>query len=546
MSRAVFQLFERYQKERTAFVQGVAELALRPQNIDDLQNLGVMNLLRPFLLDTVPANSQTAALALGRLANYSETLAEAVVANEVLPQLVFQLSEKNRYYKKTAAFVLKSVAKHSPQLAQAVVDANALDALVGCLSEFEPSVREAAAWALGYIARHTSDLAQAVVDAGAIPLLVTCLREPELALKRISVATLSDICKHSAELAQLVWDAGALPYLAGMLQVPDAKLKRNVCACLAQIAKHTVDLAELVVEAEVFPKIFVLLKDKDATVRRNTATCVREVVKHTPELAQMVVDKAHGLSALVDYVKETKGAAVLPGIMALGYIASFSERLADNVKKALGILPIRDALINESDPLIKSASAWALGQIGRHTMLLAQAIAEDDCLRHLVATYQKSDSPDLKKKAQIALKLIIQKCTHLPALEPLLHDAPEKILRYVVHQFAKVLPNNASARRSFVQTKGLARIQQLKAEDKSGKLQEYIALINGCFPEAVVNFYTPNYAQLLMKQLDDDPMQQQQQQQLMSSSSSSSSLSSISSSSLASFSSSSVMSQFSS
>lgn len=76
--------------------------------------------------------------------------------NEVLPQLVYSLSEQNRYYKKTAAYVLKAVAKHSPDLAQAVVDAGALEALVGCLSEFEPTVKESAAWALGFIARHNA------------------------------------------------------------------------------------------------------------------------------------------------------------------------------------------------------------------------------------------------------------------------------------------------------------------------------------------------------------------------------------------------------
>merc|ERR1719410_408027 len=103
-----------------------------------------MMLLRPLLLDNIPSIQQSAALALGRLANYSEVLAEAVVMNEVLPQLVYSLAEQNRYYKKAAAFVLRSVAKHSPELAQNVVDAGALDCLVDCLSEFEPSVKEGA------------------------------------------------------------------------------------------------------------------------------------------------------------------------------------------------------------------------------------------------------------------------------------------------------------------------------------------------------------------------------------------------------------------
>lgn len=56
---------------------------------------GVMTLLRPLLLDVVPTVQQTAALALGRLANYNDDLAEAVVKGDILPQLVYSLSEQN-------------------------------------------------------------------------------------------------------------------------------------------------------------------------------------------------------------------------------------------------------------------------------------------------------------------------------------------------------------------------------------------------------------------------------------------------------------------
>lgn len=57
--------------------------------------LDAMALLRPLLLDVVPAIQQTAALALGRLANYNEDLAEAVVKGDILPQLVYSLAEQN-------------------------------------------------------------------------------------------------------------------------------------------------------------------------------------------------------------------------------------------------------------------------------------------------------------------------------------------------------------------------------------------------------------------------------------------------------------------
>mmetsp|Transcript_33061 Transcript_33061/g.67674 ORF Transcript_33061/g.67674 Transcript_33061/m.67674 type:complete len:465 (+) Transcript_33061:70-1464(+) len=459
MSRAVLQVFEEYQKARVTFVQTVADLATRPQNIDALQNAGVMALLRPLLLDNVASIQQSAALALGRLANYSDELAESVVTHEILPQLVYSLAQQNRFYKKAAAFVLRAVSKHSPQLAQAVVDSGALEALVNCLEEFDPSVKEAAAWALGYIARHTKELAQTVVDAGAVSLLA----------KDIS---------HN-----------------------DAPLKRQVCSCLAQIAKHSVDLAEVVVEAEIFPRILHCLKDIDEFVRKNAATCIREIARHTPDLAKLIVN-AGGVAAMVDYITEARGNNRLPGIMTLGYIAAFSETLALAVVVSKGIPPLKDALINEPEDHLKAASAWSLGQIGRHSPDHARALAEADVLRRLLAVYLHQDSSeDLRTKAKRALKSVIQKCTHLPALEPLL-EAPPNILKYVVQQFAKVLPSDLNARKSFVQSGGLQKIQEVKAEVGS-KLHDYIEEINMLYPPEIVQYYSPNYAETLLKKMED-------------------------------------------
>ena len=51
--------------------------------------------LRPLLLDPTVSIQNSAALALGRIANHSEKLAEAVVENHVLPQLVNSLAQQN-------------------------------------------------------------------------------------------------------------------------------------------------------------------------------------------------------------------------------------------------------------------------------------------------------------------------------------------------------------------------------------------------------------------------------------------------------------------
>uniref|UniRef100_A0A3B4CRX8 Sperm-associated antigen 6 n=1 Tax=Pygocentrus nattereri TaxID=42514 RepID=A0A3B4CRX8_PYGNA len=488
-------VFEQYQKARTQFVQTVAELATRPQNVETLQNAGVMSLLRPLLLDTVPTIQQTAALALGRLANYNDDLAEAVVKADILPQLVYSLAEQNRFYKKAAAFVLRAVAKHSAELAQAVVDCGALDALVISLEEFDPGVKEAAAWALGYIARHNGQLAQAVVDSGAVPLLVLCIQEPEIAVKRIAASTLSDIAKHSPELAQT------------MTLNPDAKLKslndsrRQVFSALGQISKHSVDLAEMVVEAEIFPAVLASLKDPDEYVRKNVTTLMREITKHTPELSQMIVN-AGGVAAVIDYLGDSRGNVRLPGIMMLGYVAAHSENLAMAVVVSKGVPQLAICLVEEPEDHIKAATAWAFGQIGRHTPEHARAVAAANVLPKLLNLYlDTQSSEDLQVKAKKALKSVLQKCTYLPALEPLLYEAPSNILKHVICQFSKVLPHDSKARRLFVTSGGLKKVQEIKAEPGSA-LQEYINAINNCYPEEIVRYYSPGYSEALLERVE--------------------------------------------
>lgn len=87
--------FDEYQKARAKFVQVVADASMRPQNIDIMNNVGVIQLLKPLLVDNVPSIQQTAALSIGRLANHNEVIAQSIVDQEILPILVLALSDQN-------------------------------------------------------------------------------------------------------------------------------------------------------------------------------------------------------------------------------------------------------------------------------------------------------------------------------------------------------------------------------------------------------------------------------------------------------------------
>ena len=129
-----------------------------------------------------------------------------------------------------------------------------------------------------------------------------------------------------------------------------------------------------------------------------------------------------------------------------------------------------------------------MGQIGRHTPEHAKAVAVANVLPRLLSIYLAPESSeDLQTKTKKALKNILQKCIHLPALEPLLQKAPPNILKHVVAQFAKVLPHDAKARKLFVTSGGLKKIQEIKAEQGSSTF-EYINTINNSYPEEIVRY----------------------------------------------------------
>ena len=64
-----------------------------------------------------------------------------------------------------------------------------------------------------------------------------------------------------------------------------------------------------------------------------------------------------------------------------------------------------------------------------------------------------------------------------------------------------MLPNDARARRMFVITGCLKKVQEMEAEPGSA-LAEYIAIINACFPEEIVRYYTPGYPETLLEKVD--------------------------------------------
>lgn len=68
-------------------------------------------------------------------------------------------------------------------------------------------------------------------------------------------------------------------------------------------------------------------------------------------------------------------------------------------------------------------------------------------------------------------------------------------------QVGKVLANDPPGRAQFVHSGGLAAVQQM-GEAPGSKLKEAVEIINSCYPEEVVRYYSPSYSQQLLQKLE--------------------------------------------
>ena len=496
--------FEKYQSARREFVNTIAESARKPENIDSLMQLQVLQLLRPLLLDTVSAIQQTAALAIGRLANSRDNYAEQIVSTGILPEVVNGLHSQDKHYIRNSSFVIRTIGRHSPELAQECVKAGALEPLVQTFTEAPyntPDVRESAANALGTIASHNSDLAQSVIEAGTIPALISAVNSPETSLCRVGVIALGEIAKHSQSFSQAIIDSNGIKCIAPYLTSSDPKLKQQVLITLSQIAKHSVDTAELVADSPTFPSSISCLYDQDSGVRRAAASLICEVVKHTQELAQLVINNS-GANALVQYLKNNNDP--INAVNAISSIAHFSSSLSTSLIESGAPYAVACVFVSSKYASVKAAAAKALGEMGQHSPTHASALTQMNALSLLLEAHNDpSGSDELRKNTRHSLKIVIQKTSEIEALQCLIRRAPENILAYVLEQISKLLPKNPKARAPFVSSGGFKDVQNIKAEPGT-KIATYIEAINACYPDHAVRYYSPSYPQEIVDGLDKE------------------------------------------
>jgi hypothetical protein len=244
-------------------------------------------------------------------------------------------------------------------------------------------------------------------------------------------------------------------------------------------------------------------------LKKNAAFCICEIVNKSPENAQYIVDKG-GLKILVHFIENNKGDARLFGIIALGYISAH-ENNDDSLAEAIiseNALPfLRDALINEKSLQIKAAACYTLGNIAKHAPKHANKVAEDGTLKVMLNYYKAPDphsNDDLRMKAKKALKKIVANCDNLSHLEPLIYDAPEKILKHILAKFIKVFgdSSNKTYKNKFVENGGFKKLQEIKF-NCSDEIRKLIETINQFFDPDLVRICSPQFLAETLEQIEN-------------------------------------------
>ena len=500
MNKTLIKHFEVYQKARRDFVQIIAESALKIDNLPILMELNVLSLLRPLLLDKVPAIQQVAALSISRLANFSKKNAEEIVESGMLPDIVLGLKSIDPHFQKYSCQIIKSVSKHSIQLTNQVINCGCIPHLIGCLKSEDFTVKEYSISALCAISSHSAQHAQQIVDNSSLPFIINSLQIDNIKLKRVCITAIGSISSHSLALTKSIIESKAIPSISLQLKNKDSKLLEETCLTLSQIAKHSVDTAELVVESDIIPIILNLLIDSDINVRYSASNLILQIVQHTQELSQ-VVSTFGSSSPLVKYLK--LGTNPIPTLKAIGYMSSFSSQITNTLlDHGAGLICLNIFATSKSDD-IKSIAAWTLGQLGKHSSDTSSSLTSINVLSLLLEGHNELDGSELlKNNIKEALKLIIENCEDIEALQPLISKSPEYILRKVLTQISKLLEIDPKVRAPFVSSGSFRAVQQIKAEQNS-KLKKIIDAINDSYPDQTVRFYSPNYQETLKKEIEE-------------------------------------------
>ena len=510
---------EAYKQARLAFVTSLNEMLKRADpSLDaallDGECLGLLH--RPLVQDILP-NVQTSALAAMRLlASRVDRAGDTLATPETLTKIVSSLSHQDVSVVVAGCGVARALASKRESHVRALFDAGALPPLRNALDSLNPEIMDAAARCAVAVASASPWAAERLLDeqaadntldeqlqkstAGSVlECLCAAASSPDtpLATRTHIVRIFEACCKHGEALAsRVVSDCDATAVVARLARDAGGALaaggsapraRAAAFACAAEMAKHAVELAQSVFDSGIIrDAVFGSIEQHEsyqaeALSIREASTCLLLfLVNKTPELAELVCDAGAVASLTQNLAMHNGGKHSVLAAQALGYIGDYKPSLALKCVQPDGGQRLVKTLATAETGDVAAAAAWALGCIARHGTETANQLAKHNTMQVLLTTYvgiQADRHLTLRDKAKTALKNVIKKCGGLELIDFLVsHETPGPVLKHVLSEFAERLGKDVNAKRAFVTSGGLMRLQGvLRAHEKDVKTSLAVA-----------------------------------------------------------------------
>lgn len=531
--RAITQTFERFNREKLIFVQTVAELCRHEANARSLADVDGPILLHSLLSDASCRIRCSAALAVGRITQNSQQIAEYFVSCGSVPVLLTQLAStltssvpdatnqarrERLALRRACLLALRGIGRHTSALASTIIENDGISVAIDCSKTLESDGKEGALWLLEALISQSPEAGRRLLAQQGVTVLLECLSSSESSIGRGSAAVIASLCRQDALAAEAVVDNGGLETFSSILSgtgstAPDtvsspsseaSRMARQIILSLCSIAKTRADLADEVLSKGIVARIVEISAQspRDHLLQRHACAALRDIARHGVKQAIGVLDTTNALHQLILCIGTLKGNDLLPGVMAIGFLAAHKD-LAGQVVVGGAILPLVHILQAETLDHVRSAAVWAFGQLGRHTRALASTIASTGVLT-LIAALETSptSSEDLSSKCNKALTGIIKHLDDLRRLESLLQCTLTKVsAEQCLSKISELLRVHPHTKAGFVQSGGLRTVQMIAEAAPSGVFSQAILAITDQFPQEVVNYFSPAYNAALLEKL---------------------------------------------
>ncbi|XP_031768534.1 sperm-associated antigen 6-like isoform X5 [Galleria mellonella] len=400
-------------------------------------------------------------------------------------QLVFETYQKARLVFVQTMAELATRATNVKCLESAGV----LELLRPLLSDACSSVRQCAVVAAARLCEHDEGVARQLLNEGMVTITLENLHKYNVYYKRSALYLIRAVAKHNEELAGVIVRLGALEHIVSCLEDFDTQVKENAAWALGYIGKHSESLAGLVVDAGTLPLLVLAFQEPEMSLKQISAGALVDLAQHKPEA---VVD-AGSICHLVRGLENQDPKLKRSTLCALGAVAGARLELAEAVV-AGGALPPALLHTGHDAAPVRRAAACLLRDIVKHSVDVRYFIIISSMLAQLVVNTGGS-RPLVELLSETAGGVRVPSCMALGFIA----GQSDQLAMAVIE--AKILPNDARARRLFVTTGALKRVQEIDTVPGTS-LKEYINIINSCFPEEIVRYYTPGYSDSLLDRVE--------------------------------------------